>query len=139
MRICKEYRFESAHHLPGHRGPCARVHGHSYRLEVEVEGEVSPPSDETDACMVMDFGELDGFVQPIIDKLDHHDLNEMGSYFGYRRSTAEALVSAIVSSLKPRLASRMDGGRPVRLSRVRLWETEKAYAEWDRRDDASSS
>ena len=42
MKIGKTYSFEAAHHLPNHNGKCKNPHGHSYRLEVEVEGGLNP-------------------------------------------------------------------------------------------------
>lgn len=73
--ITKKFRFESAHHLPGfpegHK--CRRLHGHSFRLEVSVAGQVDPVSG-----VVMDFGIVKSRVKPFVDLLDHRYLNEIG-------------------------------------------------------------
>jgi 6-pyruvoyltetrahydropterin/6-carboxytetrahydropterin synthase len=72
--IFREFTFEAAHRLPqvppGHK--CARLHGHSYRLEVHVHGDVDP-----DLGRVMDFADLKTAVAPVIDQLDHYYLNEI--------------------------------------------------------------
>ncbi len=74
MQIEKEFGFESAHSLPnvpeGHK--CARVHGHSFRVVVRVDGPVG----ETTGW-VMDFADLKAAVQPTIDALDHRYLNDL--------------------------------------------------------------
>ena len=67
MEISKTFGFESAHSLPnvpeGHK--CARVHGHSFRCVVRVQGDVG-----ADTGWVMDFADLKAAVQPTIDALD---------------------------------------------------------------------
>jgi 6-pyruvoyltetrahydropterin/6-carboxytetrahydropterin synthase len=74
MEIFREFTFEAAHRLPqvppGHK--CARLHGHSYRLEVHIDGEVDPA-----LGWVMDFADLKEAVRPVIDQLDHYYLNEV--------------------------------------------------------------
>jgi 6-pyruvoyltetrahydropterin/6-carboxytetrahydropterin synthase len=74
MELQKEFGFESAHSLPnvpeGHK--CARVHGHSFRVVVRIEGAVGERSG-----WVMDFADLKSAVQPTIDALDHRYLNDI--------------------------------------------------------------
>ena len=72
--ISKRYTFEAAHHIntlpEGHK--CKRPHGHSYTAEFKVMCNVLNRHG-----FVMDFGEMDIAIKPIIDQLDHHDLNEV--------------------------------------------------------------
>lgn len=74
MEVFKEFGFESAHALPnvpdGHK--CARMHGHSFRVRVSVDGPVGD-----DTGWVMDFADLKDAVQPTIDALDHRVLNDI--------------------------------------------------------------
>lgn len=65
MKIAKEYRWEMGHRLPDHPGLCRNVHGHSYRMIVELEGEVNEDG------MVIDFYELGKIVKPIVEMFDH--------------------------------------------------------------------
>lgn len=65
MKISKEYRWEMGHRIPDHDGLCRNIHGHSYRMIVEVEGEVSSNG------MIIDFYDLGRIVKPVIEKLDH--------------------------------------------------------------------
>ncbi|HEU0029290.1 MAG TPA: 6-carboxytetrahydropterin synthase QueD [Kofleriaceae bacterium] len=85
-RLERSYRFEAAHFLPkvppGHK--CARMHGHSYRVEVVLEGDVDP-----ERGWVMDFAEIDEHVAPLVRALDHQVLNEIE---GLANPTSELLA-----------------------------------------------
>lgn len=69
MEICKEFTFEASHVLPHHKGKCANLHGHSWKLTVYVRGPV-----DTETGMVVDYGDIKSSIQPIIDDLDHAHL-----------------------------------------------------------------
>lgn len=117
----KEFEFEAAHHLLNYDGACARVHGHSYKLQVTVSGEVytSGLLQATDH-MVIDFKELKKIVEDkIIRSHDHADLNEL-----YENPTAEVMVFKMYGVLQEALP------RDVRLESVKLWETSTSFAEY---------
>jgi 6-pyruvoyltetrahydropterin/6-carboxytetrahydropterin synthase len=117
MRIRKIFRFEAAHMLPYHRGKCAGLHGHSYRLEVTVAGPLR--DDGPDRGMVMDFGDISPIVKSnILDRLDHHHLNDI-----IENPTCERVISWIAAVLTPKLPQ---------LEELVLWETDTACAELGR-------
>lgn len=124
MRIGKRYEFSASHRLPNHNGKCRRQHGHNYMLEVEVEGITKQEPGASDEGMVMDFAKLDAVVDSLIEQLDHHDINQDIPAFkvGYP-PTAENIVMWVVDNL--RLFNK-----EINFSRIRLWETNKCYAEW---------
>lgn len=97
MNIFKVFRIEAAHRLTGvpatHK--CARLHGHSFRIEVHVAGEV-----DATTGWVMDFADVKTAFAPIYDRLDHHYLNEIE---GLDNPTSERLAQWIWRDLKPRL------------------------------------
>jgi 6-pyruvoyltetrahydropterin/6-carboxytetrahydropterin synthase len=97
VEIFKEFSFEAAHLLPnvkpGHK--CARLHGHSFRVAVHVEG---PLTDHEE--WVVDFGDIKAAFKPIEDQLDHYYLNEIA---GLENPTSENLARWIWVRLKPRL------------------------------------
>jgi len=64
-RIAKDFYWEMTHRLPFHKGPCRNIHGHSYRLRVEIEGELDEDG------MVLDYYHLKQLLAPVIDSLDH--------------------------------------------------------------------
>jgi 6-pyruvoyltetrahydropterin/6-carboxytetrahydropterin synthase len=99
MEIFKEFTFEAAHRLPqappGHK--CARLHGHSFRVEIAVRGPVGAASG-----WVMDFAALKAAFQPLYDQLDHTYLNEVA---GLENPTSELLARWIWRRLWPTLPS----------------------------------
>jgi 6-pyruvoyltetrahydropterin/6-carboxytetrahydropterin synthase len=119
-RITKIFRFEAAHHLPEHQGKCARLHGHSYRVEVTLRGPVKDAPGVSDHGMVMDFVALSQIMQEaILARLDHQDLNAVTGVY----TTAENLVYWIWNELlNYGLAKELLYG-------IRLWETETSFAE----------
>ena len=95
MDILKVFTIEAAHRLPnvpeGHQ--CARLHGHSFRIELHVGGEPDPR-----LGWVMDFADLKAAFQPLYDQLDHHYLNDID---GLDNPTSERLAMWIWARLKP--------------------------------------
>lgn len=65
MKIAKEFRWEMGHRLPEHFGLCKNIHGHSYKMIVEFEGELDKNQ------MVIDYYDVEKIINPIIEKLDH--------------------------------------------------------------------
>lgn len=97
MEIFKAFTLEAAHRLPnvpeGHK--CARLHGHSFRIEIHVEGELQP-----DTGWVMDYADIKAAFQPLYRQLDHNYLNEIE---GLENPTSERLAVWIWDQLKPAL------------------------------------
>ena len=97
MEIFKVFHIEAAHHLPhvpeGHK--CRRLHGHSFRVEIHVAGEVGAESG-----WVRDFADLSAAFRPLFDQLDHRYLNEIE---GLENPTSENLARWIWVRLAPRL------------------------------------
>jgi len=93
--LVKDFRFEAAHWLPnvpdGHK--CRRMHGHSFRGEVEVRGEIDPKTG-----WLIDFAELKRAVDPIVKQLDHYLLNDVE---GLSNPTSELLAVWIWNQLAP--------------------------------------
>ncbi len=97
MKLYKSFGFESAHFLPavpaGHK--CGRMHGHSFRCEIEVTGEV-----DRITGWVMDFADIKKAFKPIEEALDHRLLNEVS---GLENPTSEMICKWIWDQLKPSL------------------------------------
>jgi len=97
MEIFKSFTLESAHRLPnvppGHK--CARVHGHSFRVEIHVRGPVGEHSG-----WVMDFAEIKAAFEPLFARLDHQYLNDVP---GLENPTSENLARWIWRELEPAL------------------------------------
>jgi 6-pyruvoyltetrahydropterin/6-carboxytetrahydropterin synthase len=97
MHIFKIFTLEAAHRLPnvpeGHK--CARLHGHSFRVELHVEGPV-----DAHTGWVMDFADIKSAFAPLYDQLDHHYLNDIE---GLENPTSENLARWIFQRLRPAL------------------------------------
>ncbi|HEX8524601.1 MAG TPA: 6-carboxytetrahydropterin synthase QueD [Tepidisphaeraceae bacterium] len=97
VRLTKTFHFEAAHDLPtfpeGHK--CRRLHGHSFRFDVVVEGEV----DESKGYLI-DYGDIKKVAEPVVKRLDHYYLNEIK---GLENPTSEVLARWLWRELKPGL------------------------------------
>lgn len=97
MRIYKEYQIEAAHLLPNlpddHK--CRRLHGHSYRIAVHVEGAVSER-----LGWVMDYADISRAFQPVFDRIDHRFLNDIE---GLENPTSENIAKWIWRELQDAL------------------------------------
>lgn len=134
--ITRRIEFDAGHRVPGHGGKCRNVHGHRYRLEVTVDGEV--PEDG----MILDFGIVKAvLVERVVDRLDHrmlvwrHDVDllqvmtegEFGVVLMEAPPTAENLAVDIALSIDDALSAH-----GVQLVAVRLYETPNSWADWGR-------
>ncbi|MDY6028905.1 MAG: 6-carboxytetrahydropterin synthase QueD [Acidaminococcaceae bacterium] len=108
MIIIKEFEFDASHFLPEYNGKCERLHGHTYKLVVMVEGT---PDHEG---MVIDFVKLKNVVkEEVLQHLDHAHLNDIISV-----PSAENISVWIWEKLEPLLRDKF-----YRLCEVQVWET----------------
>jgi len=107
MRIYKEFRFEAAHFLPSAvpGSPNARVHGHSFRARVTIEG-----TPDLETGYIFHFDELAHAMEEARDALDHRLLNEID---GLSAPTLER----IAIWLWYRLQNRMPGLAEIEIAR----------------------
>ena len=132
MKIAKEFRWEMGHRLPDHFGQCKNIHGHSYKMLVEFEGELN--KDE----MVIDYYDVEKIINPIIAKLDHafmvnkddkivlgflEKMNSKKVVVDFQ-STAENICSYLLNEI--RQASLPNNVKKIK---VRVYETTDVYAE----------
>jgi len=97
-------------------------HGHNYTLEITVAGEPDPTTGYT-----MDLGHLKEIAErELVRHLDHKNLNLDVPFMSGVIPTTENLVVACWAVLSPKVA-------PARLTRLKLWETENHYVEYDGR------
>ncbi len=102
MDVYKRFQIEAAHRLPnvpaGHK--CARLHGHSFRIELVVSGPVGEESG-----WVLDFADIETVFRPFYAMLDHHCLNDIE---GLENPTSENLARWIwcrVQAVLPTLSA----------------------------------
>jgi len=144
ISITRIYTFAAAHQLVGLRKghKCARLHGHNYRLEVTVaplDGCTLPPicsaeSGQFDAPpptpgMVVDAGDIDGILAPILAKIDHYPLHDLpGERYAWEPMISQPTAENIALWLWNRLQLLSNGGR-YRMTRLVLWENDRLFAE----------
>ncbi|MEM0466900.1 MAG: 6-carboxytetrahydropterin synthase QueD [Candidatus Thermoplasmatota archaeon] len=109
MRLCREFYFDAAHFIPNYKGKCEQPHGHTYKLEVVLEGNVQRDGMVVDFCIVKKIVESE-----IIEKLDHQNLNDI-----IDTPTAERIAEWIFSRLENKL--------PV--YSIKLWEGSSKWVE----------
>jgi 6-pyruvoyltetrahydropterin/6-carboxytetrahydropterin synthase len=133
-RITRRLTLDAGHRVPGHSGKCRNLHGHTYTVVVEVEGEV--PADG----MVLDFGIVKDVMLATVGTWDHAFLVWKGdedvlaaldvdrSWYRIvtpRPPTAENLASLAALMMRGPLA---DAG--VTLTKVDVWETPNCFGTW---------
>jgi len=116
MRIFVDVTFEAAHSLPNTppQHKCHRLHGHSYQVTLEVEGEPDPYTG-----WIVDYAEVKDAWEPLHGELDHHFLNDVE---GLGISTCENLVLWIARQLRHTL---------LNLCAVTVRETPTCGARWE--------
>lgn len=110
-------RFEASHNLLNYDGDCANLHGHSYRLDVEVEGAVDPSTG-----MVCDFKVLKKAIRAVTDQFDHKYINDIMD----KNPTAENMLMRMFSDLRVEMDNK--GLAHISISKMQLWETENCCA-----------
>jgi 6-pyruvoyltetrahydropterin/6-carboxytetrahydropterin synthase len=135
MKIAKEFRWEMGHRLPFHKSLCKNIHGHSYKMIVEITGEVNKDG------MIIDFYDLVEIVNPIIEKFDHaflcwendKDLKEflikhkMKRVFVPYFSTVENICGDFLERIASKM-KRIKGSKFEQVS-VKIFETPNSFAE----------
>lgn len=135
MIIAKSFHWEAAHRIPWHEGKCKNIHGHSYKMIVELEGAMN------ERGIVMDFKDLKEIVQPYIQLIDHTTIisvwdKELREVFDSKQwkyyllpfdSTAENLCKYF-AELIIKDNSAMLSANNITTVRVKISETETAYA-----------
>ena len=131
MIIGREFWFSMGHTLHNYSGKCANLHGHNYRLIVEVERDHLNRE-----SMVMDFGELKVIVNSVID--EGYDHRFLIAAFDPRAKALQAIDPTVVlvqynptaemlaQTIKAAIYTKMP---EPSLSKITLWETENSYAE----------
>jgi len=132
MKIAKEFRWEMGHRLPEHFGLCKNIHGHSYKMLVEFEGELDKNG------MIIDYYNVEKIINPIIEKLDHafmvnKDDKIVLEFLGKMnskkvvvafQSTAENICLYLLNEIK-----KAHLAENVNKIKVRVYETAYDYAE----------
>jgi 6-pyruvoyltetrahydropterin/6-carboxytetrahydropterin synthase len=143
IRVTKEFRFEMAHALLNHDGPCKNIHGHSYLLAVTLKGVPISDSGNSKEGMVVDFSDIKKIVtEKIVQPLDHAlvlnrttpekmyiELQDLKLILVDFQPTCENMLIDIAEKLIKVLPET------VTLHHLMLRETSTSYAEWFAEDN----
>ncbi len=103
--------FDAAHSLRGYDGECSRLHGHTWDVEVTVEGETLDG-----VGILYDFKRLKADLREVLDAYDHQHLDEVAP-FDAMNATAENLARVVFERVQVVVATG------VRVSEVAVWES----------------
>ncbi len=117
FEITVEYSFAAGHALRGYKGKCENVHGHNYKVQVTLAGEKL-----NSIGLLMDFVDLRTSLKAMVERLDHHFLNEIPP-FDRLNPSAENLAKYFCDELLPNASAQ---GLSIRA--VRVWETDTTSA-----------
>jgi len=135
MVVAKNFKWEAAHRLPRHEGKCRHLHGHSYAMTVEFEG------DPDENGMVIDFNDIKKIIGPHVDRMDHTTLISINDaellkvfeekswkYFPLPfESTAENLCSFFTTVILDQYSDLLVA-RNIHHIGVKIFETGTSYA-----------
>ncbi len=119
--ICIKDSFAAAHRLVGYEGRCEALHGHNFLVETIVSGQKLG-----DDGLLVDFKILKDHLKNVLDELDHKYLNEI-PFFAEKTSSAEYIALYIFEHIEELIKKT-----GVSLKKVRVWESDKAYAAYER-------
>ncbi len=114
MLITKEFTFDAAHYLTEYHGKCEKMHGHTYKMHVTIDGKVKKDG------MVYDFVQLKKLVKDnVIKKLDHALLNDV-----IKNPSAENIAIWAWKNLEKKI-------KGAKLSEIKVWETATSFVTYN--------
>lgn len=148
VRVCRHEEFEISHMLDNYNGKCGRIHGHCYKAEITLEGNIIEDTSNNSYGMVMDFNDLKPIIKDVIpDHFYISDISQTGSFqqdlrelmdkynLPYKtfegRSTVENMVIYYSNEIQKRLPKN------VFIVELKLWETTNSFAIWRIEDHPS--
>lgn len=111
-RILVENSFSAAHFIQKYKGPCGDLHGHTWKVQVEVQ-----TTETDDLGISIDFKDLKAITESIVGRLDHQHINKI-SPFDQQNPTAENLSKYIYFEIQKQLPEK------IQMSKVMVWESD---------------
>ena len=144
-RIRRYVETDTGHRVPNHKSKCRHMHGHRYRFEAEIEGDVVEKTGVSEEGMLMDFSDVSKILmREVHDVVDHafvvyegdNDALQALEIMGDEHRTvvvdfiptAENLAKWAFEQVEPHIVSAY--GNKLRLVAMHVWETPKSLASW---------
>lgn len=145
ISICRCFEWDMGHRVTNHKSLCKNLHGHRYKMYVEISGNINNKNKDPEQGMVIDFGRIKEIVsKDIVDKYDHSFMywskDEVIAKFACNNEglrfirvpfvpTVECIVGEVARILCKRLREELPG---VTLESITLYETPNCFAKWTR-------
>ena len=141
MQITRLFEFDSGHRIPNHNSKCRNMHGHRYKLELTLAGQILQTPNQSHEGMVLDFADVKRLALDFIDTLDHaflvwQDDQQLLDFLATTDSkyvivptipTVENLVKFIDEHLQPVFAQTYNDS--LHIKSIKLWETPNCFAQ----------
>lgn len=143
IEITRRLEFDAGHRIPNHAGHCRHIHGHRYKLEITVRGNIIATEGAEDEGMLIDFGLIKKIGSDlVVDKLDHafivsksdnELINFLSTIKGHKTvvlnevPTVENIAEYIFQVLAPEIKKQYKN--KLHLTNVRLYETPNCWAD----------
>ena len=144
-KIKRYVETDTGHRVPNHKSKCCHMHGHRYRFEAEIEGDVVEESGVSDEGMLMDFSDVSHILTVYVhDVVDHAFVVYEGDHEARRAlecmpdghrtvvvpfiPTAENLAKWAFDQVEPHIVSAY--GNKLKLVAMHVRETPKSLASW---------
>jgi len=118
FEVAVERTFAAGHALRNYKGKCENVHGHNYRVRITIAGERL-----NSIGLLVDFLDLKRVMDEVIEYLDHHFINDLPPF-----DTLNPSAENMAKYFYDRVAEGLQTDPPVRISEVRVWETDTSIA-----------
>ena len=123
FEVTVEAGFSSGHYLRNYQGKCENPHGHNYKVFVTLIG-----AELDQAGLLLDFKLLKQVMRPVVDRLDHHMINDLEPFNEELNPSAENLARYFYQQTSAQLLA-MTSGR-VRVKDCTLYETDTSFARY---------
>ena len=142
MRVTKEVQFDLAHRIPNHKGKCRNLHGHTYKVQVTLDGIVNDEMESPSEGMTIDFKDLKQILDKVIvEPYDHVTMLyiqdplvpyfiEMKEKFDLNVHFVSYIPTAENMSLRffDKIQNELNGC-DIKVVSVKVWETPTSFAE----------
>jgi 6-pyruvoyltetrahydropterin/6-carboxytetrahydropterin synthase len=106
--------FSAAHRLLNYKGKCARQHGHTWTVQIELTGSLNKLG------MIVDFNDVKALADEVLSNYDHQDLNEF-----FAQPTCEYITLRLFDQFSDEM--RRKSFQNIALKSITVWESEHSY------------
>ncbi|MCK5460395.1 6-carboxytetrahydropterin synthase QueD [Candidatus Gracilibacteria bacterium] len=143
MEITRIFEFDAGHRIPNHHSKCKNMHGHRYKMELTLSGNILETPNKSFEGMVFDFYDVKTIANEFLETLDHaflvyekdsallDFLKNSDSKFVIMSKipTVENIILFIWKNLEPKFEKKYN--KTLKIKRIKLWETPNCFAVYE--------